>query len=96
MSKTYAVYIMASVSGVLYIGVTNNLFRRVNEHQSDSVEGFTRKYRCHKLIYYELTESIEGAIAREKQLKNWARVKKTNLINSFNPEWKDLSQAIIG
>ena len=82
---------MASKSGTLYIGVTNNLEKRVYEHKNDLIEGFSKKYQCHKLIYYEETSNIESAIQREKQIKSWNRKKKELLIKSKNPTWKDLS-----
>ena len=75
----------------LYIGVTSNLQKRVWEHKNKAVEGFTEKYNVDKLVYYELTDSIESAIKREKQLKNWHRQWKINLIKGMNPEFKDLS-----
>ena len=75
----------------LYIGVTSNLQKRVWEHKNKDVEGFTEKYNVDKLVYYELTDSIESAIKREKQLKNWHRQWKINLIKGMNPEFKDLS-----
>ncbi len=87
----YQVYIMASNSGTLYIGVTNNLTRRISEHKQNLVEGFTKKYKCHKLVYYENYSDIKQAIAREKELKGWLRKKKEQLIKSVNPGWKDLS-----
>lgn len=90
-NKSYFVYIMASHSGVLYIGITNNLERRVYEHKHSIIKGFTEKYKCHKLIYFEQTLDVSSAILREKQLKNWRREKKEWLINQMNPEWKDLS-----
>ena len=83
---------MASSTRVLYIGVTNNLFRRVAEHKVGVVEGFSKKYNCHKLIYIESYRDINEAIARETQLKKWRREKKEFLINKNNPSWKDLSQ----
>ena len=82
---------MASASGTLYTGVTNDLYRRVYEHKNNLIEGFTKKYACHKLIYFEETTDIESAILREKQLKNWNRKKKEFLIATKNPTWKDLS-----
>jgi len=82
---------MASRSGTLYIGATSNLQRRVDEHKNNLVEGFTKKYSCHKLVYYEITPDVYVAISREKQLKNWRREKKENLIKTLNPSWKDLS-----
>jgi len=88
----YYVYILASSSGTLYIGVTNNLERRVSEHKLGIVEGFTKKYGCKKLVYYEHYSDINLAIAREKILKGWLRVKKENLIKTVNPKWKDLSE----
>lgn len=90
-NKSYFVYIMASHSGVLYIGVTNNLERRVYEHKQELIEGFTKKYKCHKLLYVEDTPDINSAIAREKQLKNWRRDKKDLLIAQTNPTLEDLS-----
>ena len=77
---------------VLYIGVTNNLRRRLYEHKMGMVEGFTRRYGVHQLVYYEQYNDIEVAIKREKQLKGWKRIKKEWLINKLNPEWKDLSE----
>ena len=91
----YFVYIMASLSGTIYIGVTNNLIRRVYEHKHNLMEGFTKKYQCHKLVYFEQTDNIESAILREKQLKNWNRKKKEFLIKIKNPHWKDLYFDII-
>jgi len=86
----YFVYIMASISKVLYIGVTNDIYERTLQHKNDINEGFTKKYRCHKLVYYETFQYIDNAIAREKQLKNWHRQWKMNLIKEDNPNWKDL------
>ena len=92
MSKQYCVYIISNHSNnVLYIGVTNDLARRIYKHKNKLVKGFSSKYNLAKLVYYEITESIESAIAREKQLKNWHRDWKINLINQINPGWKDLS-----
>lgn len=87
----YYVYFMASESGTLYIGVTNDLMRRVTEHKSGEVEGFTKKYGCVKLVYYEHFPDIRAAIEREKQLKKWRREKKEWLIRSMNPGWVDLT-----
>lgn len=90
--KQYYVYILTNKpNNVLYIGVTNDLIRRIFEHKSKLVEGFTKKYNLRKLVYYEITNNIESAINREKQLKNWHRDWKMNLIDHFNPDWKDLS-----
>lgn len=76
---------------VLYIGVTNNLERRVHEHKCKLIDGFTKKYNVTKLVYYEIYEDVLSAIAREKQLKKWRRSKKNDLVNKKNSEWKDLS-----
>lgn len=92
----YYVYILTNYTNkVLYIGVTNNLIRRVYEHKSKLVKGFTQKYNVDKLVYYESTESIISAIEREKQLKGGSRQKKLDLINKFNPQWEDLYNTII-
>ena len=92
MKKTYTIYIMTNYSETsLYIGVTSNLPKRVWEHKNKVVEGFTEKYNVDKLVYYETTDSIETAIKREKQLKNWHREWKINLIKEMNQEFKDLS-----
>lgn len=87
----YHIYIMASVTGTLYIGVTNNLQRRIFEHKQNTVEGFSKKYSCHKLVYYEQYNDVKDAISREKQLKRWRREKKESLIRTINSSWKDLS-----
>jgi putative endonuclease len=90
--RQYFVYIMASKrNGTLYIGVTNNLERRAYEHQNGLVEGFTKKYGIGLLVYYEQTQSVHSAIAREKQLKKWERKWKLRLIEERNPDWNDLS-----
>jgi len=87
----YFVYILSSgKNGTLYIGVTNDLIRRVWEHKHDLTKGFTREYGVHDLVYYEQFEGIGQAILREKQLKKWKRFWKIKLINSFNPAWDDL------
>jgi len=88
----YFVYIMTNKSGTLYTGVTNNLERRIYEHKHHLVKGFTNKYNIDKLIYFEETSDINAAISREKQIKGWLRKKKIALIESMNPEWKDLSE----
>ena len=79
-------------NGTLYIGVTNDLVRRVYEHKNKLVKGFTYKFNLTKLVYFESTNDITVAIKREKELKGWVRRKKTALINAMNPEWKDLSE----
>ena len=92
MNKIYAVYIMTNYSETsLYVGVTSNLPKRVWEHKNKVVEGFTEKYNVDKLVYFETTDSIESAIKREKQLKNWHREWKINLIKEKNPDFRDLS-----
>jgi len=88
--KQYCVYIMTNNSKTLYIGMTSKLRDRIWQHKNKLVEGFTKKYNIDKLIYYEQTEDVYGAIAREKQLKGWTRKKKINLIEKENPEWFDL------
>lgn len=89
--KTYFVYIMTNHSGTLYTGMTNNLERRVYEHKHKLIPGFTSKYNITKLVYYEEGNDVNAALAREKQIKGWLRAKKIELIESKNPEWKDLS-----
>ena len=90
-SSQYYVYLLASKrNGTLYIGVTSDLLKRVHEHKDNLVEGFTKKYNVHKLVYYEPTEDINSAITREKQLKKWKRRWKIELIEKKNPEWRDL------
>ncbi|MEK7508774.1 MAG: GIY-YIG nuclease family protein [Patescibacteria group bacterium] len=92
MGKKYNVYILASKrNGTLYIGVTNDLDRRIGEHKSKIVEGFTKKYNVDKLVYCEEYNNIEDALKREKQLKKWNRKWKLELIEKLNPEWIDLS-----
>ena len=89
--KAPCVYILASRrNGTLYIGVTSDLFSRVGLHKQDLIEGFTKKYRVHLLVYYEMHETMEAAIRREKHLKEWRRAWKIRLIESMNPEWFDL------
>ncbi len=95
--KEYYVYIMTNKkNGVLYTGVTNSLERRVYEHKHKLVPGFTSKYNCTRLVYYESGSDVQGAIEREKQIKGWLRKKKIGLIESENPEWKDLSDGWYG
>ncbi|MFH0912168.1 MAG: GIY-YIG nuclease family protein [Patescibacteria group bacterium] len=91
--KEYYVYIMASRSGVLYIGVTNNLTRRIYEHKKELIPGFSQKYKTKKLVYFDFCPSITDAITREKQLKGWVRQKKDNLIKTINPTMSDLSRS---
>ena len=90
--KNYYVYILSSKrNGTLYIGVTNNLERRVYEHKNNIVKGFTLKYNVHQLVYFEQTVDVNSALQREKQLKKWNRKWKLALIEKDNPNWKDLS-----
>ena len=90
--KNYFVYILASKkNGTLYIGVTNDLIRRTDEHKNNLADGFTKKYNVKILVYYEHTENIESAITREKQMKEWQRSWKIKLIEKDNPTWRDLS-----
>lgn len=90
------VYILASErNGTLYIGVTSDLVKRVWEHQSDFVEGFTKKYKVHHLVWYEVHDNMEAAINREKQLKEWKRQWKITLIEKTNPYWNDLYASIV-
>jgi putative endonuclease len=89
--KYYYVYILASKPyGTLYTGVSSNLLGRTWQHKNDLVESFTKRYRVHRLVWYEQTESIESAINREKQIKKWRRRWKLDLIEKMNPDWKDL------
>ncbi|MGA2137691.1 MAG: GIY-YIG nuclease family protein [Verrucomicrobiia bacterium] len=89
--KQYYVYILVSKSRVLYVGLTNDLERRLFDHRQKIIEGFTSKYNVNRLAYYEYFENIRDAIAREKQIKGWRREKKLALIESMNPQWRDLS-----
>lgn len=96
MERQPCVCMMASQrNGTLYIGVTSNLIKRVWEHQTNIVEGFTKKYKVHTLVWYEIYETMNSAIQREKTLKKWRRKWKIRLIKSFNPDWKDLYEIIV-
>ncbi|MEA2723376.1 MAG: putative endonuclease [Gemmatimonadales bacterium] len=86
------VYILASKSRVLYVGVTAELLQQMWEHRTGALPGFTRRYGANQLVYYESTDNPAGAILREKQIKGWARVKKLAMIDSMNPEWRDLAE----
>jgi putative endonuclease len=91
-----SVYILTNKkNGTLYIGVTSHLIRRIWQHKNDSVDGFTKRYGTHNLVYFEMHESMLSAIAREKQLKKWNRQWKVDLIIKENPEWKDLWPEIL-
>ncbi len=95
MPRQFYVYILANkYNGTLYIGVTNDLVRRIWEHKTDAVDGFTKKYHVHRLVWYEVAGTSPVAIAREKQLKKWNRAWKIRLIEKMNPEWKDLYDEI--
>ena len=88
----YFVYIVCSRTGTLYIGMSNSIYRRALEHKSGEVEGFSSKYHCNRLVYYESSDDVLKAIDREKQLKGWSRAKKIALIESKNPRWEDLAE----
>ena len=91
MDRNPCVYLLASKAhGTLYLGVTSNLQKRVWQHRQDCVPGFTRRYRVHRLVWYELHDTMDAAIAREKNLKNWKRAWKIALIEKTNPQWSDL------
>ena len=90
--KKYWVYIVGSLTGTLYIGMTNNIDRRMSEHKSREFEGFALKYHCDRLVYYESFDDVRKAIGREKQLKGWILAKKIALITSINPKWQDLAE----
>jgi putative endonuclease len=92
MDRTYCAYIVASRAGALYIGMCNNIERRMLEHKSGEFEGFASKYRCDRLVYFESFDDVRKAIDREKQLKGWRREKKIRLIEKLNPRWQDLAE----
>ncbi len=95
MYKTYYTYMMTNhTNTVLYTGVTNDLARRVQEHKSGLIPGFTQKYNCKKLVYFESFSDIDQAIRREKLLKEYRREKKNQLVESINPNWNDLSEGL--
>ena len=92
MEKTYYVYLLTNWNNqVMYVGVTNDLERRIYEHRNKLVDGFTKKYNVEKLVYFETASDVLAAIEREKQIKKWRREKKNQLAIEMNPEWKDLS-----
>jgi len=93
VAKTYYVYIMSSQRRVLYIGITSNILKRVFQHKAHTIAGFTAKYNVTNLVYFEHYGSVRRAIAREKELTDWRREKKTTLIEASNPKWRDLSHA---
>jgi len=93
-SRHYYVYIMSNRSKTIYTGVTNNLERRVYQHKSKQIQGFTAKYNLTRLVYYEETADVISAISREKTIKGWLRAKKIALIESVNPSWNDLARSL--
>ena len=96
LDRYYYVYILTNWNNkVLYTGVTNDLVKRVYQHKNKLAEGFTKKYNLNKLVYFETTNDVTSAIAREKQIKGWLRTKKNELVESINPEWRDLSDDIL-
>ncbi len=96
MKENFYVYILASQKrGTLYIGVTSDLIKRIYEHKNEVVEGFSKKYGVHRLVYYENAQNAETALLREKQLKKWNRAWKLRLIEEQNPEWDDLFEKLI-
>jgi putative endonuclease len=88
----YFVYIVCSLSGTLYIGMTNSIYRRALQHKRGEIEGFSSKYHCDRLVYYESFDDVYKAIGRERQLKGWIRAKKIALIESKNPRWQDMAE----
>jgi len=96
MNKQPAVYMLASNrNGTLYIGVTSDLVKRIWQHKNNMVEGFTKRYGVHQLVWYELHENMQSALAREKRMKGWKRKWKLELIDSMNPNWQDLYHIIV-
>jgi putative endonuclease len=96
MRKQPAVYILATGrNGTLYVGVTSDLQKRIWEHKNDLIEGFTKRYSVHRLVYYELHEEMVSAITREKQIKKWRRDWKLKLIEGQNPDWNDLWERVL-
>jgi len=90
--RTYYVYLLTNQNGnVMYLGVTNDLVRRVYEHKNSLVDGFTKKYNVSKLVYFEQTDDVMSAIACEKEIKKWRREKKNKLVETMNPQWRELS-----
>jgi putative endonuclease len=90
--KKYWVYIVASCTGTLYVGMTSNLYVRIAQNKTGEIEGFSSKYKCNRLVYWESFDEVVKSINREKQLKGWRRAKKTALIESMNPRWEDLAE----
>ena len=96
MQKQPCVYLLASSrNGTLYVGVTSDLIKRVYQHRNNLVDGFTKRYNVHNLVWYEVHERMESAILREKQIKKWQRMAKIGLIEQHNPDWRDLWQELL-
>ena len=95
MAQFYVYFLASRPGGAIYIGVTNDLVRRVYEHKNNLVEGFTKRYRVHRLVYFEVYDSVRDAIQREKNMKHWPRAWKTRLITKSNPTWRDLYDEIV-
>jgi putative endonuclease len=92
MKKRYYIYMLSNTSKMIYTGMTGDLERRVYEHKNKLVDGFTKKYNLHTLVYYDWTDDVGYAIKREKQIKKWSRIKRVKLIESMNPKWEDLAK----
>ena len=95
MKKCYVYIISNKYNTTLYVGVTNDLRRRIHEHKENIIKGFSSRYNCNKLVWYEELENIKSVIEKEKQMKKWKREYKENLINNMNPEWIDLYESIL-
>jgi putative endonuclease len=95
VDHNYYVYILSSTNGVLYVGMTNDLVRRVSQHKQREIPGFSKRYNVDRLVYFEHTHHVDAAIAREKQIKGWVRQKKVALIESRNPRWVDLYPGLV-
>jgi putative endonuclease len=96
MKQSYVYILSSKRNGTLYVGVTSDLIKRIHEHKQDLIDGFTKKYRVHMLVYYEVHNEILEAIKREKQIKKWSRQWKLRLIEQMNPDWRDLYNEITG
>ncbi|KTD48270.1 GIY-YIG nuclease family protein [Legionella quateirensis] len=94
-NQSYMYFVTNAYNTVLYVGVTNDLIRRIYEHKNKLIKGFTQKYNVDRLVYYEIFDTIVLAIEREKQIKGWSRNKKNELVNAFNSDWNDLYQSIL-
>jgi putative endonuclease len=91
--SNYYIYVLTNKNHkVMYVGVTNDLMRRIQEHKQKKISGFTKKYNVDQLVYFEHTQDANAAVAREKQLKGWLRIKKNELVETMNPSWRDLSE----